>query len=48
MTTAYIPRKDGSFDAWERHFASYLTDHFLELGLTVEEVTAVKQAMPPC
>ncbi len=47
MPTGYIPRADGTFDTWQHHFGIYVTAHFLELGLTVEEVTGLKKVMLP-
>ena len=47
MAAGYIPGGDGAFDAWQRNFGDYVTEHFLELGLTVEEVTRLKDAKLP-
>ena len=47
MAAGYIPGGDGPFDVWQRNFAGYVTAHFRELGLTVEEVTRLKSATLP-
>jgi len=47
MAAGYIPAADGPFDAWQRGFAGYVTEHFLELGLSVEQVTQLKDATLP-
>jgi len=47
MGTNFIPHRDGAFDTWQRGFAGYVTEHFLELGLSVEQVTQLKDATLP-
>lgn len=44
MPTGYIPRADGSFDAWQDNFLDYATAHALELGLTPEAVAKLNAA----
>ena len=33
MATAYIPRSDDAFDAWQANFEAYVDEHYGELGL---------------
>jgi len=47
MGTNFVPHRDGAFDTWQRGFAGYVTEHFHELGLSVEEVTRLKDVALP-
>ncbi|MCK4660872.1 MAG: hypothetical protein KAV82_15235 [Phycisphaerae bacterium] len=42
MPTEYIPRGDGSFDAWQANFQAYIDAHYGELGLPSDVPTRVK------
>ncbi len=44
MATAYIPRPDGSFDAWQANFVAYVAGHWSELGLPSSTVTTLNVA----
>ena len=40
----YLPRADGAFDAWQANFEAYLFDHHVELGVSADERTQVREA----
>ena len=44
MPTGYIPRADGSFDAWQANFQAYIDAHYGALGLPSDVPVRVKAA----